>query len=237
MLGGTFECKQNLAKPLGAWWGSATSKKPSEAYRKLIDACRLAVEQAYTREGDAIGSYAEAAGDEGAAEAFFEAFMKSAMGANLLPPWWDDAHTAGCRKLAQNPRGGFYLLHAIERSDAQQTWGAEVLILLALADHVYTSMDGIDLDDEDDYDSTEDSESEGERDLPVNPVRAAHINTPAAAASPSEAVLLRECLVCKVALPKSEYSKTQWSKGGKGEKVGQRRCKGCMESDALAGGA
>ena len=47
---------------IDAWWASATQAAPEDAYKRLIDACRLAVEEAYTSHGVAIGSYAEAAG-------------------------------------------------------------------------------------------------------------------------------------------------------------------------------
>jgi hypothetical protein len=48
---------------IDAWWASATQEAPEDAYKRLIDACRLA--------GDLIGSYTEAAGDDGAGMHFF----------------------------------------------------------------------------------------------------------------------------------------------------------------------
>jgi hypothetical protein len=66
---------------IDAWWASATQTAPEDAYKRLIDACRLAVEEAqeaHTSHGDAIGSYAEASGVGGAGMRFFDNFLRTA---------------------------------------------------------------------------------------------------------------------------------------------------------------
>ena len=63
---------------IDAWWASATQAAPEDAYKRLIDACRLAVEEACTSHGVAIGSYAEASGVGGAGMRFFDNFLRTA---------------------------------------------------------------------------------------------------------------------------------------------------------------
>ena len=87
---------------IDAWWAPATKEAPEDAYKRLIDACRLAVEEAYTTQGDIIGSYAEGAGgDDGASMRFFNDFLSTASRLGLMPPWWTSADDTAVKKLAK----------------------------------------------------------------------------------------------------------------------------------------
>ena len=89
---------------IDAWWASATQTAPEDAYKRLIDACRLAVEEAqeaHTSHGDAIGSYAEASGVGGAGMRFFDNFLRTASRQGLWPPWWTFADVAAVKKLTR----------------------------------------------------------------------------------------------------------------------------------------
>ena len=141
---------------LEGWWGSATADAPQEAYKRFIDACRLAVEEAYTTDGDAIGSYAEAAGDQGAAFEYFERFIKAAKRQKLMPPWWRDSRDIiDMAKLAAAPRvdgepNGFSIFHAQEVSDVRETWGVQtMLVLRSLARRIDDSINQEEDDDDD----------------------------------------------------------------------------------------
>jgi len=158
---------------IDAWWAPATQEAPEDAYKRLIDACRLAVEEAYTTQGDIIGSYAEGAGgDDGASMRFFNDFLSTASRLGLMPPWWTSADDTAVKKLAKNPQQGFCIMHAQEVSDVRETWGAATtLVLRSLASRVYDAYieaggcsdysedDGEDDDEDEDYD-----EDDGEDD-------------------------------------------------------------------------
>jgi hypothetical protein len=147
---------------IDAWWASTTQEAPEDAYKRLIDACRLAVEEAYMTSGDLIGSYAEGAGgDDGAGMRFFHDFLITASRLGLMPPWWTSADVTAVKKLAKDPQKGFCIMHAQEVSDVRETWGAATtLVLRSLASRVYSAYcsdysedDGDDdQEDEDNYD-------------------------------------------------------------------------------------
>ena len=86
---------------IDAWWASATQTAPEDAYKRLIDACRLAVEEAYTSHGVAIGSYSEASGVGGAGMRFFDNFLRTASRQGLWPPWWTFADVAAVKRLTR----------------------------------------------------------------------------------------------------------------------------------------
>ena len=74
-------------------WSDLTQSDAIEAYERLIDACRLMTEDAYTCEGDAIGAYQEAAeGIPGTAMRFFAAFVATARRKKYLPSWFNSSH-------------------------------------------------------------------------------------------------------------------------------------------------
>ena len=133
------ERKASSTSNIDAWWASATQEAPEDAYKRFIDACRLAVEEAYTVHGDIIGSYAEAAaGDDGAGMQFFNEFLRTASRLGLMPPWWTSADVIAVNKLAQDPQKSFCIAHAQEVSDVRETWGAATtLVLRSLASRVY----------------------------------------------------------------------------------------------------
>lgn len=150
---------------IDAWWASATQEAPDDAYKRLIDACRLAVEEAYTTHGDVIGSYAEGAGgDDGAGMRFFKDFLRTASRLGLMPPWWTSDDVTAVKELAKDPQNGFCIMHAQEVSDVRETWGAATtLVLRSLASRVYDAYieaggcsdysedDGEDDDEDEDY--------------------------------------------------------------------------------------
>ena len=123
---------------IDAWWACATQEAPEDAYKRLIDACRLAVEEAYTLHGELIGSYAEAAGDNGSGMRFFNNFLRTASRLGLMPPWWTSDDVTAVKKLAKDPQKSFCIMHAQEVSDVRETWGfATTLVLRSLASRVY----------------------------------------------------------------------------------------------------
>ena len=155
---------------IDAWWFCATQEAPEDAYKRLIDACRLAVEETYTVHGDLIGSYAEAAGDDGNGMRYFNYFLRTASRLGLMPPWWTSADVTAVKKLAMDPQKSFCIMHAQEVSDVRETWGdATTLVLRSLARHVNDAInadgcsdcsedDGEDDDEDgqDNYDSEDD---------------------------------------------------------------------------------
>jgi len=108
-------------------WGSvATSTEPSDAYHRLIDTCRATVDEASSREPNAVlvGAYSEAAGEDGAALEMFEGFIQSAGAVDPphLPSWWSDEHLAALIKLADQ-RGAWCIRKAPSKRDLIKTWG------------------------------------------------------------------------------------------------------------------
>lgn len=208
------------------WWAPATAASPTSAYGRLIEACRLAVEEAYTTESDVIGAYAEAAGQPGEGMRFFRLFVRAAAKKRLLPPWWDPEHTRGCEALARDRNGDFYILHAVEVSDVRKTWGhATTNMLRALGKAVYDAV----CDSDDASEGSEGSSDEDGYD---------HLGVPAPAGKASAQKASapqqgggRECSGCGQSLDASCYSSNQWKKGGV-----KRRCKACIERAAEAPG-
>jgi hypothetical protein len=128
---------------LDQWWGDAASaSKPQDAYRRLIDAVRIAVEQAYTIDRDVIGLYAEAAGSsDGAAYDYFSRFVLATQGEGFMPPWWTFRHWKELRTLALSPTGEYFLGHAREISDVRREWGYESSkVLRSLSFRVHKAM-------------------------------------------------------------------------------------------------
>jgi hypothetical protein len=146
---------------IDAWWASATQGDPEDAYKRLIDACRLAVEDAYTVHGDAIGSYAEASGVGGAGMRFFDDFLRTASRQGLLPPWWTSADVTAVKKLGKDPKKSFCILHAQEVSDVTKTWGAATTwVLRLLARRVYDAIGYGEDEGEDDHEDESDYDDE-----------------------------------------------------------------------------
>lgn len=156
-----------------SWWGAATGTSPEEAYKRLIESCRLAVEEAYTMSGDVIGSYAEQAGDwRGEGIMFFRAFVSAATRKGLMPAWWDRGHVERCEIMGlglDERHGDFCIMHAREVSDVRETWGALTTSVLRLfARRVHDAIDDEDYafaslglsDEDDEYD--DESYHEGE---------------------------------------------------------------------------
>ena len=209
------------------WWGSATSKAPEEAYKRLIEACRLAVEEAYTTGMDVIGGYAEQAGQmPGEGMRFFRRFVSTCQRLKLMPAWWTTQHMRRCEQLASNNTGDYYLLHAVEVSDVRQKWGFEMTNLLrALAHKVYQRY----VDDDDGLSASCDDElEESEDDAPPErceprPLTAA---PPLQGLPPQQAPApagLRQCSGCGQELVASHFTKSQWKNN-----ACKRQCKGCQ---------
>lgn len=126
-----LEAIANQSIPLDNWWGAATPDDPRLAYERFIDAQRLAVEETYTTEGEAVGSYASAARDDPAVALKYTAnFVRSAKFQRLMPHWWNPQHDICMFRLALDETGDFYLYHAMEVSDSRQKWGYETTKLL-----------------------------------------------------------------------------------------------------------
>ncbi|CAB9517575.1 expressed unknown protein [Seminavis robusta] len=136
---------KNIVKhdlPLDTWWEPANEENPRLAYERFLDTTRLAVELAYTTEGDAIGLYAAKANDDSRlAFKFLVDFLQQAKRQRRMPRWWTPQHDVCLFRLAFDEKGDFYLYHAVEVSDVRKTWGYRTTkLLLALA----TTIDGED---------------------------------------------------------------------------------------------
>jgi hypothetical protein len=144
---------------IDAWWASATQAAPEDAYKRLIDACRLAVEEACTSHGVAIGSYAEASGVGGAGMRFFDNFLRTASRQGLWPPWWTFADVAAVKKLTRRRASASCtrkrLSDVTETLDVATTW-----VLRLLACRVYDAIDYSEDYGEDDYEDKDDNEDE-----------------------------------------------------------------------------
>lgn len=89
---GTFKKRLDVRRAVSEWWND--NDDHVETYDRLIDACRLATEDAYTSEDDVVGAYLEAANSNdndgkptGDAIHFLSAFIAAAVREkNLLPP-------------------------------------------------------------------------------------------------------------------------------------------------------
>ena len=107
----------------GAVWWTEDSEDP-ENYCRLVDACLLAVEDAYTVDGEVIGPYAEAAaGKTNGALGYLSSFLVAAGHLQALPPWWESHHARGLLELAEDELSDCYIHHAIEWRDAVHIWG------------------------------------------------------------------------------------------------------------------
>ena len=130
---------QSLTKqkiPLDQWWGDESNDEDYattelRAYQRFIDAERLAVEETYTAEGEAVGSYASAAYDD-PMETFkyMSNFLRAAKIMKLMPNWWTPQHDITMFRLATNEKGDFHIFHAQEVSDVRKRWGYETTKLL-----------------------------------------------------------------------------------------------------------
>lgn len=132
----------NIAKqaiPLDKWWGVATPEKPRLAYERFLEATRLAVELAYTRDGEAVGFYAaQANGEDRLAISFLADFLRAAKIQKRMPRWWNMQHDLCMFRLAFVEDGQFYVFHAVEVSDVRKKWGYKTSkLLVALATAIY----------------------------------------------------------------------------------------------------
>jgi tetratricopeptide (TPR) repeat protein len=127
------------------WW--VEDSEDPENYCRLVDACLVAVEDAYTSfDHDIVGPYAEAVvGMENGALGYLEAFLEAAESLQLLPPWWQLRHSRQLLRVAQDELGDCYIRHAIEWRDAVDIWGdATARALRALGKRVDEAIEGRD---------------------------------------------------------------------------------------------
>ena len=96
-----------LAGPLagspgsGLWYGSS-AKTPGRAFRAVLDARRLAEEDAFAYKGLRTGRFVLDP-DGAAARAYLRAFVRDARAKRMTPDWWTDAHSARLVERALDP--------------------------------------------------------------------------------------------------------------------------------------
>jgi hypothetical protein len=83
------------------WYGSS-AKTPNRAFRAVLDACRLAEEDAFAYKGTRSGRFVLDP-DGAAARAFLVTFVRDAHGKNMTPAWWTDAHSDAVVRHALDP--------------------------------------------------------------------------------------------------------------------------------------
>ena len=85
----------------GLWYGSS-AKTPNRAFRAVLDACRLAEEDAFAYKALRSGRFVLDP-DGAAARAFLVTFVRDAHGKNMTPAWWTDAHSDAVVRHALDP--------------------------------------------------------------------------------------------------------------------------------------
>lgn len=145
-----------------AWYGAATASEPTAALRFLIESARLRVEDVYVQCGDAVGAYAEGAGEVGEAARWLLRYVRAAAARDVLPRWWNDDTTAALFNAAKSratvtmngKQHGFNIGHAVEEFDVAAVWGMSgVARLRALAETILGPVHAPFTEDEDAYDN------------------------------------------------------------------------------------
>jgi hypothetical protein len=85
----------------GLWYGSSAST-PGRAFRAVLDACRLAEEDAFAYKNLRSGRFVLDP-DGAAARAYLRRFVRDAHAKGATPDWWTEAHSATLERRALDP--------------------------------------------------------------------------------------------------------------------------------------
>ena len=85
----------------GLWYGSSAST-PGRAFRAVLDACRLAEEDAFAYKNLRSGRFVLDP-DGAAARAYLRRFVRDAHAKGMTPDWWTEAHSATLERRALDP--------------------------------------------------------------------------------------------------------------------------------------
>ena len=85
----------------GLWYGSSAST-PGRAFRAILDACRLAEEDAFAYKNLRSGRFVLDP-DGAAARAYLRRFVRDAHAKGATPDWWTEAHSATLERRALDP--------------------------------------------------------------------------------------------------------------------------------------
>ena len=150
----------------GLWYGSS-AKTPNRAFRAVLDACRLAEEDAFAYKGLRTGRFVLDP-DGAAARSFLTTFVRDAHRKNMTPSWWTEAHSDAVVRHALDPTHELFSDFAAHigepdgatRDELVQRWG--VAGTEALRDFHFdvrpepwerrSEEEGADVDDDDDDD-------------------------------------------------------------------------------------
>lgn len=166
----------------GTAWKDATPARPEPLLRFIVDSARLRVEDTYVQCGDAVGLYAEGAGEPGEALRWLRRYVKAAQARGVLPSWWTESNNTALFRLAcdstsitvNGRKHNFCIRFAVEAHDVAAVWGKEGVaqlrqfatrILGSVHDplsETWLSDEGFGSDDE--YDSEDDDDERGEYD-------------------------------------------------------------------------